>query len=65
MRILGAKRKGSMFWHLQNGPVRLKHLVGHLGGANKKMVTQRLKEMEEIGLVKWRVWSTWPVAVAC
>ena len=54
-----------MFWHLQNGPVRLKHLVGHLGGANKKMVTQRLKEMEEIGLVKWRVWSTWPVAVAC
>jgi DNA-binding HxlR family transcriptional regulator len=30
-----------------------------------KIVTQRLKEMEEIGLVQWRVWSTRPVAVAC
>ena len=36
MRILGAKRKGSIFWVLQDGPVRLKDLASQLGGANKK-----------------------------
>lgn len=64
MRIIGGKWKGSILWHLQDGPVRFNDLARQLGGASKKMVTQRLKEMEEIGLVKRRVLSTRPVAIA-
>ena len=35
-----------------------------LGGASKSMVEKRLKEMEQIGLVKREVLSTRPIAVA-
>ena len=64
MRIIGGKWKGSILWHLQDAPVRFNDLVRQLGGASKKMVNQRLKEMEEIGLVERKVISTRPVAVA-
>ena len=64
MRIIGGKWKGSILWHLQDGPVRFNDLARQLGGASKKMVTQRLKEMEGIGLVKRRILSTRPIAVA-
>jgi len=63
MRIIGGKWKGSILWHLQDGPVRFNDLARQLGGASKKMVTQRLKEMEELGLVKRAVLSTRPIAV--
>jgi DNA-binding HxlR family transcriptional regulator len=64
MRIIGGKWKGSILWHLQDGPVRFNDLARQLGGASKKMVNQRLKEMEEIGLVKRKVICIRPVAVA-
>ncbi len=64
MRILGGKWKGSILWHLKDGPVRFNDLARQLGGASKKMVTQRLKEMEETGLVTRQVISTRPIAVA-
>ena len=64
MRILGGKWKGSILWHLKDGPVRFNDLTRMLGGASKKMVDQRLKEMEKIGLVERRVLSTRPIAVA-
>ena len=50
MRLLGGKWKGSILWHLQNGPVRFNDLARQLDGASKKMVSQRLQEMEETGL---------------
>lgn len=64
MRIIGGKWKGSILWHLQDGPVRFNDLARQLGGASKKMVTQRLKEMEDLGLVERKVLSTRPIAVA-
>ena len=64
MRILGGKWKGSILWHLKDGPVRFNDLARQLGGASKKMVDQRLKEMEANGLVKREVLSTRPIAVA-
>lgn len=64
MRLLGGKWKGSILWHLKDGPVRFNDLARQLGGASKKMVNQRLKEMEEIGLLERRVLSTRPIAVA-
>ena len=63
MRIIGGKWKGSILWHLQDGPIRFNDLARQLGGASKKMVTQRLKEMESIGLVRRKVLSTRPIAV--
>ncbi|ANJ66567.1 transcriptional regulator [Halothiobacillus diazotrophicus] len=64
MRVIGGKWKGSILWHLQEGPVRFNDLARQLGGASKKMVNQRLKEMEDIGLIERKVLSTRPIAVA-
>ena len=64
MRMIGGKWKGSILWHLKDGPVRFNDLARQLGGASKKMVNQRLKEMEETGLLERRVLSTRPIAVA-
>ncbi|EIC19583.1 winged helix-turn-helix transcriptional regulator [Thiorhodovibrio frisius] len=35
MRIIGGKWKGSILWHLQDGPVRFNDLARQLGGASK------------------------------
>lgn len=64
MRLLGGKWKGSILWHLKDGPVRFNDLARQLGGASKKMVTQRLREMEAEGLVQREVVSDRPIAVA-
>ncbi len=64
MRILGGKWKGSILWHLKDKPVRFNDLARQLQGASKKMITQRLREMEDAGLIKRNVISTKPFAVA-
>ncbi|WP_434361072.1 winged helix-turn-helix transcriptional regulator [Parasalinivibrio latis] len=64
MRLIGGKWKGSILWHLKDGPVRFNELCRQLGGASKKMVDQRLKEMEGQGLVVREVISTRPIAVS-
>ncbi|MEL7310575.1 MAG: helix-turn-helix domain-containing protein [Pseudomonadota bacterium] len=64
MRLIGGKWKGSILWHLKDEPVRFNELARQLGGASKKMVNQRLKEMESLGLVERHVLSTRPIAVA-
>nr|WP_293108932.1 helix-turn-helix domain-containing protein [Okeania sp. SIO2F4] len=63
MRLVGGKWKGSILWHLKDRPVRFGDIVRQVGGASKKMVTQRLREMENDGLVKRNVVSTKPFAV--
>ncbi|AWL11176.1 putative HTH-type transcriptional regulator YdeP [Saliniradius amylolyticus] len=63
MRVIGGKWKGSILWHLQDGPVRFNELSRQLGGASKKMLVQRLTEMEQQGLVKREVISERPIAV--
>ena len=63
MRIIGGKWKGSILWHLQDGPVRFNDLARQLGGATRKMVTERLRELESQGLVTRRVLSDRPIAV--
>ena len=63
MRIIGGKWKGSILWHLRDGPVRFNDLARQLIGASKRMVSQRLKEMESAGLISRTVLSTRPVAV--
>lgn len=63
MRILGSKWKGSILWHLQNGPVRFNDLCRMVSGASKKMIDQRLKEMETQKLITRTVINTRPIAV--
>ncbi|MGK7926763.1 MAG: winged helix-turn-helix transcriptional regulator [Spirulina sp.] len=63
MRVLGGKWKGSILWHLKDGPVRFNDLTRQLGGASKKMVNQRLQEMEKSGLIERKVLSLRPIAV--
>lgn len=63
MRLNGGKWKGSIIYHLKDEPVRFNDLARMLGGATKKMVDQRLKELEQEGMVVRKVISDRPVAV--
>ena len=63
MRIIGGKWKGSILWHLGEGPLRFNELARLLSGASRKMVNARLKEMESMGLVSRSVLSDRPIAV--
>ncbi len=63
MRIVGGKWTGSILWHLKDGPVRFNDLARMIGGASKKMIVQRLKELEAAGLVERTVLTQKPIAV--
>ena len=63
MRLIGGKWKGSIIYHLTPPPVRFNDLARMLGGASKKMVHQRLKELENEGMVLRKVLSDRPIAV--
>jgi len=63
MRLIGGKWKGSIIYHLKDQPVRFNDLTRMLGGASKKMVDQRLKELESEGMVLRKVISERPIAV--
>lgn len=63
MRIIGGKWTGSILWHLQDGPVRFNDLARMIGGASKKMIAERLRQLEAQGLVRREVLDTAPVSV--
>ena len=63
MRLIGGKWTGSIIYHLKDGPVRFNDLGRMLGGASKKMIDQRLKELEARGIVIRKVINDRPVAV--
>lgn len=63
MRILGGKWTGSILWHLKDEPVRFNDLARMIGGASKKMITERLRQLEARGLIERRVIDASPIAV--
>ena len=63
MRLIGGKWKGSIIYHLKDQPVRFNDLTRMLGGASKKMLDQRFKELEKQGMVIRKVICDRPVAV--
>ena len=63
MRIVGGKWTGSILWHLKDEPVRFNDLARMIGGASKKMIAERLRQLEKQGLVKRSVRDTSPVSV--
>lgn len=63
MRLIGGKWTASIIYHLKDEPVRFNDLTRMLGGASKKMIDQRLKELEGNGMVIRKVVSTRPIGV--
>ncbi|WP_040615970.1 helix-turn-helix domain-containing protein [Roseibium sp. TrichSKD4] len=63
MRILGGKWTGSILWHLKDEPVRFNELARLIPGASKKIITERLKQLEAQGLVSRTVLDTSPISV--
>ncbi len=63
MRVIGGKWTGSILWHLKDGPVRFNDLARMIGGASKKMITERLRQLQAQGLVTRQVMDTAPVSV--
>lgn len=63
MRVIGGKWTGSILWHLKDEPVRFNDLSRQIGGASKKVLSQRLKEMEDNKLIVRKVLKTQPIAV--
>lgn len=63
MRIIGGKWTGSILWHLKDGPVRFNDLSRMVGGASKRMISERLRQLEAQGLVTRQVLDTAPVSV--
>ena len=63
MRIIGGKWTGSILWHVKDGPVRFNDLARMIGGASKKMITERLRQLEDQGLVRREVYNTAPITV--
>ena len=63
MRIIGGKWTGSILWHLKDGPVRFNDLSRMIGGASKKMIAERLRQLEAQGLARREVLDTSPVSV--
>ncbi len=63
MRIIGGKWTGSILWHLKDGPVRFNDLARLITGASKKMITERLRQLEDRQLVMREVIQSSPVSV--
>lgn len=63
MRLIGGKWTGSIIYHLKDEPVRFNDLCRMLGGATKKMIDQRLKELEARNMVIRTVIDERPIAV--
>lgn len=64
MRILGGKWTGSILWHLKDEPVRFNDLGRMVGGASKKMIADRLRHLEDHGLIEREVLQERPIGVA-
>lgn len=63
MRVIGGKWTGTILWHLRDGPLRFNALARQIEGASRKMLTQRLKQLEADGLITRVVVSTEPFHV--
>lgn len=63
MRILGGKWTASILWHLKDEPVRFNDVARLIGGASKKMITERLRLLEARGLISRRVVDGGPITV--
>jgi DNA-binding HxlR family transcriptional regulator len=61
--LLGKRWSALIIQDLIEGPRRFRELLTHLGRINDKVLSQRLKELEERGIVQRKVFAEVPVRV--
>ena len=63
LKLVRAKWKGSILWHLRNGARRFNDLIRQFVGTSKKTIDKQLKELEQDGLIERIIISQKPIAV--
>lgn len=63
MRFLGGAWTPNIIWYLSSGPRRFSELRIDIPAISAKVLTQRLREMEEHGVILRRVMPTSPPSV--
>ncbi|MBM7554204.1 DNA-binding HxlR family transcriptional regulator [Thalassobacillus pellis] len=62
-QILGKRWMGVILYVLESGPMRFNTIANQIPEISKKMLTERLKELEENGLVERKVYPETPVRI--
>lgn len=63
MDLAGGKWKMVILWHLRDTTLRFNELKRILDGITQKMLTQQLRELEEVGLISRMVYPVVPPKV--
>jgi len=63
MELLGGAWTPNVIWHLQNGPRRFSELQVDMKPISAKVLSQRLKELEQKHVIRRAVMSTTPPTV--
>ena len=63
MDLVGGKWKMVILWQLRNGTERFSELKRRLGGITQKMLTQQLRELEEMKIINRKVYAVVPPKV--
>lgn len=63
MALIGGAWTPNLIWYLAGGPRRFSELKGDLQDISAKVLSARLKEMEQTGIVLRRVMPTSPPSV--
>ena len=63
MDLVGGKWKMVVLWQLREGAVRFSEIKRRLEGVTQKMLTQQLRELEELGLITRTVYPVVPPKV--
>ena len=63
MSILGKKWTGLILRSLMEGPRRFTEMSAYVPGLSDRLLSQRLQELEEAGILERRVYSQRPVLV--
>lgn len=62
--FLGHRWNALLLWHLQEGPLQHQDLLAALPGITAKVLGERLKALQERGLVQREEFATFPRTVA-
>lgn len=60
MHFIGGKWKTVVLWYLRNGKKRFGELKAHIPQITEKMLSIQLKQLEEDGLIRRKVYSSKP-----
>src|SRR4029453_17595732 len=63
MKVIGGAWTPNIVWYLREAPRRFSELKGDLRGVSSKMLSTRLRELSEAGIVERHVMPTSPPTV--